>query len=375
MFNDSMRGVSVMSYSLLNSVKDMIVRNNVEDMVDDSVQFINENGDIYIPFSERCSPLEQTFPTFYPKDDGSKTFETPMYFQDFKREYIDPNITTVTFDESVPLESFLKQLAEEESVYGVVLQKDSGSFAINPLHPMVAFLISANLLELPKRGKLHIFEWKPSALRYIKDKSEKPSYIEKYIEDYTDFFGLSPQIVKEPVTIKQTASVSDHEVASIIEDPFIENIQTIIQIHKSDTGRTDLGKIKTLAIPHQLIVDGTLSPYYGLSCITKPTNDEIRGFGLGPMVTGNISQCHREGERSFKNFYESGNSSNVCTGSENSILPKGWFTLSRVNLDSMYYSDVISREHVFPFIKASKKVAADIFGVIVEEKKKELEEA
>jgi hypothetical protein len=41
----------------------------------------------------------------------------------------------------------------------------------------------------------------------------------------------------------------------------------------------------------------------------------------------------------------------------------------------MYYSDVISKDFVFPFIKASKKIAADIWSIAVEESKKELEEA
>jgi hypothetical protein len=198
--------------------------------------------------------------------------------------------------------------------------------------------------------------------------------IEGYIKDYEKFFSISPDIIRDPVTIRQRAGINEYNITSLIEDPFVENINAAIKITKEDSGRADLEKIKSIVVPHQLIVDGTLSPYYGISCIKDPTSSNVIGAGLGPMTTGNISQCHDEGSRTFKRFQNSGSTCNVCTGSENAAVPRGWFTLSRVNLDSMYYSDVISLDYVFPFIKASKQIAADIWKVQVEEEEKHLEE-
>jgi hypothetical protein len=380
MFNDSMRGVSTLSYALFNSVKDMIVRNNIDEVKDDSVQFINNNGDIYIPYQKAYDPAgtgENKFPRFIPGGiENNPNFGESVYFQDFKRNYINSEITTLTYDRSISMPVLLKQLAEEDSIYGVVLQKKGtdSRYAINPLHPMVAFLVTAGLLELPEEGKLHIFEWKDSKVKSILKKMDKPSEIREYISDYEKFFGLSAEIIRDPVTVRQRANINDHNITSLIEDPFIENINAKIKITKDDTGQSDLDKIKSMVIPHQIIVDGTLSPFYGISCIKQPTNSNIRGVALGPMVTGNISQCHDGGQRTFKNFQNSANTCNVCTGSENSVTPKGWFTLSRVNLNSMYYSDVISKDYVFPFIKASKQIAADIWKVQVEEEEKQLEE-
>jgi len=384
MFNDSMRGVSTLSYSLLNSARDMIVRNNVEEVISDHVQFINDAGDIYIPFSKKFSIFNDDsspnkFPTFYPNDSGSTDFHSPTSFQEFSKTYLDPEIATIKYDKSISLPYLLQQLAEADNVYGVVLQDPKkSSYAINPLHPMVAFLISAGLLELPEEGHLHIYEWNPSLLNRIKRRSNIEKEIEGYISDYEKFFAFSPHIVKEPVTIKQQAGISGNDITSLIEDPFVETLSASIRITREDTGTTDLSKIASLVIPHQLIADGTLSPYYGISLIADPTTSSISGYSITPSVTGNINQHHDGGERSFSSFYRSSGEGNVCTGSENSITPKGWFTLSRVNLNSMYYNDVISEAYVFPFIAASKKISADIWKVTVDEtaqKLKEMEEA
>jgi hypothetical protein len=377
MFNDSMRGVSTLSYALLNSARDMIVRNNIEELIDAEVQFVNNSGDVYIPLSKgyTARPDGTDFPLFIPGGiQENPDFKRPDSFQNFRSYFIDSEITTLSYDKSISLASLLKQLADEPSIYGVVLQKTEGDYSVNPLHPIIAFLVSAGLMQLPDEGKLHIFEWKKSKIKEMEELTNQ-SHIDSYIKDFEKFFSISPYIINDPITVKQWANINDNEVTSIIEDPFIENLQATIRVHRGNTGNTDLDKISSLVIPHHLISDGVLFPYYGISLIGSPTNSNIKGVGLGPMVTGNISLAHDDGDRSFTSFYGSANTSNVCTGSENSIVPKGWFTLSRVNLNSMYYNDVISYKYVHSFITASKKVASDIWQVAIDEQKAELEEA
>ena len=41
MFNDSMQGVSTLSLSMFASVKDIIESNNVESILDETIQFVN----------------------------------------------------------------------------------------------------------------------------------------------------------------------------------------------------------------------------------------------------------------------------------------------------------------------------------------------
>ena len=376
MFNDSMKGVSTLSFALFESVKDVIVQNNFETIIDDKVQFINDKGDIYIPYSKLYKPGstgDTKFPLFAPNK-GDETMREMRYFEKFRDDWLNPNITTIGYNRSISLTSLLKQLADEDTVYGVVLQgiNSQSEFAVNPLHPMVAFLVTAGLLELPEEGKLHVFEWKETKLDTVKRRSDNQTRIKEYVKNYKKFFETVPHIIKEPVKVRQTSSINNTYVNAIIDDPFVENINATIKIDKVDTDQGDLRKIKSIVIPHQLIVDSTLSPYYGISVVISPADGSMKGYALSPMATGNISLDNYSGDCTFQEWSTSGSTTNVCTGSYSSTNPRGWFTLSRVNLNSMYYNNVIAMDHVFPFWKASKQIAADIWGVQLEEESKEL---
>lgn len=386
MFKDSMIGVSNLSFSLFASLKDMVQRNTFETVVSDQVQFVNDKGDIYIPYTKKYSAFrdgDNSFPKFIP---GGHNGENPrmrdmIYFQDFKAEYIDPNITTISYNKAISISSMLKQLSAEPKVYGVVLQYARGRGkahgSINPMHPMVAFLIMAGLLELPEEGKLHIFEYKDSMVsRTSEFNATQKKEIDGYKTDYEKFFAIAGDIHKEPVKIKQHSTISDSTISAVIDDPFIENINATVEIFKDTSGAGQTRDIKSLIVPNQLVMDGTASPYYGIANIIDPTHDNIKGVGLGPMVTGNISLHRNDGsDTTYPEFQRTANDHNVCTGSENSVIPRGWFTLSKVNLSSMYFSDVIDRDKVFPFIQASKDLSLDIWSAYEDQKNSKVEEA
>jgi len=371
-FSDSMQGVSNLSFAVFESVKTMIQKNTFETSVDSKTQYINSAGDVYIPYSRKYGINEGgdlSFPRFIP---GNAQGRNPdmgnmIYFQDFKRDYLNPEITTITYDKSFPLANLLRQLAEEKKVYGVVLQyenSESGSrmASINPLHPMIAFLTMAGIFELPSSGKLHVFEYKDSAvIQATEFNNTQKDEVASYEKDYEKFFAMAADIHSEPIVLKQHASISQETIQNIIDNPYIENLIDSVEIHKESRDQASTRGIESLIVPNQLIMDGTASPYYGIASITEPTQESIRGWGLGPMVTGNISLDHHGGARTFRRFQDSVHTRNVCTGSENSIQPKGWFTLSKVNLESMYFSDVISMNYVFPFIQASKNISAEIW--------------
>jgi len=373
MFNDGMKGISTLSFAIFESIKDVVEQNTLTDTNTNDVQFISGEGDIYIPFSKKYKP-DNNFPLFTPGPD--LVMGNMLTFQSFRSKYIDPNITTISYNPTISITSLIKQLADDENIYGVVIQgiDDESNFSINPLHPVTAFLITSGFLKIPENGKLHIFEWRKSKSDFIREKSNDEGQVNKYIKDYEEFFKISPDIIKKSISIEQVASINSNEIEDIIENPFVENIEAVVNISKNTRTSNDIENVKSILSPHQLIADGTISPYYGISMITSPTNDSIVGYALGPMATGNISLENSAGSRTFESWSKSGYSCNVCTGSYSSSTPKGWFSLSRVNLNSMYYSSVISKSYVFPFIKASKKIAGDIWDLQLKEELQKLEE-
>ena len=383
MFKDDMTGVSTLSFSLCSSVKDMIQQNSFEVVTSDKVQFISDKGDIYIPYSRKYGPNESgdlRMPTFAPGGNAREVkFGNPYHFQDFKSDYVDRHITTITYDKSISLPALLEQLASDPKTYGVVIQTEVGRdhLSINPLHPMVAFMVASNIYELPEEGKLHIFEYKNSKVDGANPTNNaSTARMESYISEYEKFFAMSKDIIRTPVTIKQKATISDRGLDLVLGDPFVENLENIsVDVRKDSNGAEDLGMIKTIVVPNQLVMDGTVCPYYGISAVTEPTNSNMRGFSLGPMSTGNINASHSGGSKTYKEYMNSGGTSNVCTGSQSSSVPKGWFTLSKVNLSSMYYSDIIDKDEVFPFIQAAKKISGDVWKMIKENKAAALAEA
>jgi hypothetical protein len=83
------------------------------------------------------------------------------------------------------------------------------------------------------------------------------------------------------------------------------------------------------------------------------------------MYSGNINQNGTE-DVSPSHVFRSAETQNVCTGSESAILPKGWFTLSRINLTSMYYEKIVDMSSVLPFVEASKSVSHELWAAICE---------
>lgn len=369
--HNSMKGISHLSLATFASLKEFAESHTFEERASNDVQFINDKGDIYLPYSRKYGPLESgqdRLPMFNPNGDEDARMGNLIEFQSFSDKYIDNQVTTISFNATISLATLLRQLSGDPDIYGVVLQKsgERNQFALNPLHPMVAFMIVSGLYKLPVEGKLHVFSYNALGKTSSKtDSANDKRKIEAYIKDYESFFALSGDIVRNPVTVKQTAVISDTTLENISDSPLIENIMDVdIVINRTSSEHNDISTIKALIIPNQLIVDSTLSPYYGICNITKPTTGDMRGCSLSPMGTGNINRSASSGDR-YRSSLNSG-TSNVCTGSENAGSTRGWFTLSRVNLGSMHYQRVLDEDEVFPFIQASKDISHGIWKVVEE---------
>ena len=372
MVNYNMMGISTLSFALAQSVRDMIVANTSTDIISDKAQFITEKGDIYYPFSKEYSPdgsEDLRFPSFIPGGDGANTsYSNLISFRNFKTKYLSNEITTINYNKTISLPNLLTQLSRDADIYGVVLQVEIAPNVysnINPMHPMVAFSFAADLQNIPEEGKLHIFTYRdaPAKMAANIDNAQTRREMASYMKDYESFFSIAGDIIKTPIVFKKEASINEQHMDHIHGHPFIENLDNIeIQVTTTEGSTGDITDVKTNIIPLQLTMDGSVTPYYGVACIRTPS-DRNKGFSLGPMISGNINQPMERG-RGYRTIINGTNPSNVCTGSESNTDPRGWFTLSKVNLSSMHFSDIIDENHVFPMIQISKKMSGDIWEMI-----------
>jgi hypothetical protein len=365
--SNNLRGISFLSLALQQSLTEFAQTLTFEERGTTDVQFINDAGDIYLPYYSKIGPIEDgedKIPLFLPKGNTDARFGNLVSFPNFRNDYIKDQVTTINFDENFSLTSLLKQLSENKAIYGVVLQSGTGrnSFAMNPLHPMVAFMVVSGLYKMPTSGKLHIFELTElGQTKMNQESAEKNQKIDSYVADYQKFFSLTPKLVRNPVIIRQSATITDSSLDTIAGGPFIESIQELqVTVEKKSEEEGGIDKIQSIIIPTQLIVDSTFAPYYGVANVTSPTNGRLSGCSLSPMATGNINRNRNTGDKYLGSI---GHEGNVCAGSESPSTPKGWFTLSRVNLNSLHYHDILDEIEVFPWIEASKKISRGIWAV------------
>ncbi len=366
MFNsNNMQGISVLSYSLLNSAADVIKSNTFEKMDENNFPFVSQDGDIYFPLETKLkfgsSGGGTEIPTFY-EDQNARV--KLLDYGEFKDYYIDRNITTVSYDRSLHMPTFLRQLSEKKEIYGVIIEK--GDYMLNPLHPLVAFSAMSNLLEIPDKANLHIFEWSKEALDKM-DRGASDYNIDFYEKEYKQTFDALSFLIKKPVMQKQKANLREQDIEKILQSPLIEDINSKIDLHLSE-GITSSQDIKSILVPTQLAIGNIATPYYGILWLKKPV-DGGTGYNMTPMLSGNLNQSS-EGIESFNDLISHTGSGNICTGSENSQNHRGWSTLSKVNINSMFNQHIVDSKKVLPFVQASKKISSAIWGAI---EKKSLE--
>ncbi len=375
MFNESMQGISTLSYALMNSVNDIIESNTFDQVVSDRSQFVSTDGDIYFPLSEHIqvpgSRGTNKIPSFMPGGDSDEM--RVRDFDRFRREYIADSITTVSYNRSISLPTLLKRLAQDPKTYGVIIQK--GSYMVNPLHPLVAFSITSGLMELPEEGDLHIFEWQPSVQSKINDKNYNmfDTKVDFFKKEYPEVFGLFKYLIKKPTLEKRKATVSEDNIKRLIDLPLIDDINTEINIDISSNDSTGDSNIKSIIVPTQLAIGNIATPYYGMLLLTDPKSN-ITGYNLTPMFSGNLNQ-EIEQTMTFNDLNSRTHDGNVCAGSESSTSPRGWSTLSKVNLNSMFSENIVSVRDVVTFVEASKEISAVIWEGVEKESLDALEEA
>jgi len=367
-------GISVLSYALMNSLAEFAESNQFADGETSKMEIVNKHGDVFLPFNKNVffdfsdddiAKQDDMLPTFM--KDPTRSMDL-IDVGNFRSNYLKREVTTLHYDESVFLPTLLKDLAELDSTYGVIIQVADKNYIFNPLHPVNAFLVALGLHELPKKGELHIFEWTDAIKNQINGFEENAT--QKYIKDYQILFEKIPQLLmlEKYESFTQNVNIPEARATNLITEPFVEDIQSIISISRQSEDRS---RIKSILVPTQVAVDNMVTPYYGLLKINSPTLSTLFGKVFTPMISGNIQVGNGF---SLQAMNENANIENVCTGSENAILPSGWFTLSRINVNSMYFDNIVDRNEVLPFVAASKKISSELWETIEKTKLEQLEE-
>jgi len=339
---------TILAHSLIMSTQDAINK-YTSDEVQEGNQMLNQEGDIFIPLNIRPSITSDTLPSFSLVDDDSKISWDKI------RSTCKDAITTIEYNsDAIDIGVFLQQLAQNEGVYGCLLTTEDG-FNINPLHPLIAFMYNANIIELPKTGKLHIYEWRNGiqGVNYFKEAiapETLQSKTDEYFNELVKFLQLTPNIIMSPSIIERSVSVDKDQMLNMIERPQISSVNDVnLKINIREISQSGI-QPESLLIPLQKISDGVSTPYYGLVYIEKPTKDNQVGYNISPMMSGNINESYLRSAGS------------VCTGSENKAARSGWLTLSNVNLNSMFYGNILWKKSTYPYIMACKKFSAEIWG-------------
>ncbi len=368
-----MQGISVLSYSLFNSITDIIKANTIDDVVSDRSQFVGLEGDIYFPLNTALNfdrSDDRKLPTFML--DGDDTNLNLMTYSNFQEEYISKNITTVAFNKTVFLPTLLKRLAEDEKTYGVIIQ--DGNYMINPLHPAIAFSITSGLMEFPEKGNLHIFEWSDYAMRKYHNMTNRSKRKEKefFEKEYKDLFATFKFLIRKPTVEKRRATIDDADIIKLIDSPLIEDINTRINISINSSDNEGTTGIKSVLIPTQLAIGNMATPYYGFMHLMNPTSSGGMGYNMSPMLSGNVNQSMCDAEL-FRDLARHTSDGNICTGSQSANTTRGWFTLSKININSMFGECIVAKNGLLSYVETSKSISGAIWHGIEQDKLAEME--
>jgi hypothetical protein len=375
MFENTMQGFSPFAYAFLSSAKDLILQNTIEPETEEKYDFFNIKGDIFLPLNKSFTfnDFENgTLPNFDPPGNKLTHYDDFYTFSEFVDGYLSSTITSFNVTEDLDLISILIQLSKEDAVYGVVYESKiynksrNNKFLFNPLHPINAFLITTGIIEIPVEGKLHIFEWKKGIVEKNLNR-DITTEEKKYKDDFASTFSLLEFLLKEKIERRQTAEIREKSLKEILSYPFIDMLNAEIIVEEEQSNSANKHKnINFIIIPAQLAISGMVIPYYGVINLFK-YEEEYLGMNLSPMKSGNISHSFRHDKTYPQARQEASNS--VCTGSESNSTKKGWFTLSKINVGSMFFSEIIDSAAVVPYANIAKKFSGEIYETFQQEKK------
>ena len=331
--------------AVLNEEFNDFIEGYNEEEVD--LEIINNKGDVVIPLNKSYNDLKNILNEVF-NDIGDEQLtirggnhDNFIYYGDFFEYYIDDKVKKlrdVTFEEGLLLALQLKN--EDPKFAGCIFigNNESGDdLIINPLHPAIAQYImnsDENFEEyMSKTGTFMYFNFKKDKI-LNEDRMNKAREIHDVgMLLFTENFMES---AKSEVQVRnRTENFSDiFAIADI-------NASIEIDIRSS---------IPSALIPFQILSRGELVPYFGWGLINTNGDEETRGFSFPGLLSGNIKS----------NYYSS--SDQVCTGNKSNNAYNGWQTLSKVNVNSMWFNHVINEDYYYELYRTGMDVAEEIYN-------------
>jgi hypothetical protein len=312
---------------LLNEEFSDFVKGNKEEK--SKIDFINNKGDSLFTFIDNEDSLKGIFQrlfeiTFKPHDEVFKRHE--RLFEDIISDDI-LETENINFEEGLML---LEEMISEKDFAGCLFI--NGETVLNISHPFILFQILKEKEKwFNKEGKFVFYSFSENALENASFKKfEQETYKEatlalKLINDFA-----TEELESKRTVVNESRNFSDiYNVSSI--NSYIEvNIKV---------------EADYAIIPLQIASRGELVPYFGMALLDlKPIRDGYApsGWSHWTNFTGNLS-----------------NDNNVCSGDKSNKTLEGWYTLSKININSMYFQTIINPAYV-NIAKGYLKITKDI---------------
>ena len=330
-----MRTLDLLTAVLEEEFNDFV--DNFKSKKDDAkINLVNCKGDVVIPSLLKSEVFEKIKDAI---DNKFNPYVENNYIRvnDYYRSISDSVKILRNVDSQKGLNFTLKTLvqkAKDSTFAGMLLINRDTGFIFNPAHPLNISLIKKGKVNLPDKFDIFIFNFK-NDLKDNENKEEVEKTIDEAYKMHLIYANLFLTKMIENIEYKITVENSQTDFDRIF---FLSDTKSSIRIYK------DISKnFNTILFPLQILSKGELVPYIGWGGITK----EIKSMSLYGNASGNLKAYHYSSNLS------------VCTGDKNNQSIEGWYTLSKINVNSTWFSNYVNK-YFQEITFAGHKLAVDI---------------
>ena len=230
------------------------------------------------------------------------------------------------------LATYANMMVQEENIgkfYGMLIV--DGDKKLNPMHPIIATMITAGEISLSETFTIIVYPYR-SRIRPNMDNVGRYS---------KEIVGMTAKI-RSTQYLPTIAYRANRNMNDDVRG-MSENVNTS-SISFSESG----ARVSHAVIPVHLTTISIVYPYYGLIHSQGGGGDGYQSRHLYPCLSGNIDTM-------------GSGRGQTCVGDLNSSAFSSLYVLSNMNINSMYFSEIISRDS-YDFISACQSVSAEFLA-------------
>ena len=279
---------------------------------EEKIVIVNDKGDVVVPLAIDREVFEKINNTI----DSKLSINVEDYAIDAKilfKKISDEVKIVRDVDVAKGLKFVFKYLienAENPKFAGILIVNRRTGFVFNPVHPFNIFLLKSGKVDLPEKFDIFIFE-------FIEEETEL-NLIDEAYKMHLLYYTLFKNHMLENIEFKLNIINAHHNFSDIL---FLNDIDAKIDVEKRISKN-----FKSICFPLQVLSKGELVPYMGWGAISS----DIRAIPLYGNGSGNL-----------KSYYYSSNNE-VCTGNKSNQSLEGWYTLSKINFNSTWFSKYLN---------------------------------